>query len=121
MSVFRPLGQMPLLPIWDGIRARVVEGREMTFAVVELDPGATAAAHRHPNEQIGIVLKGSLSFTIGDDRRDLTAGDTYEIAGDVPHEATAGPEGAVVIDVFAPVRTDWSALQAGAPQAPRWP
>jgi quercetin dioxygenase-like cupin family protein len=121
MSVYRPLAEMPLLPIWDGIRARVVEGREMTFAIVELDPGATAAKHEHANEQIGLVLKGSITFTVGDETRQLSVGDTYEIAGRVPHEATAGPEGAVVIDVFAPVRADWGALDAGDPQPPRWP
>ena len=121
MSVFRPLAEMPPLPIWDGILARVVEGREMTFAIVELDAGAAATKHQHPNEQLGIVLKGSITFTIGDETRTLAVGDTYEIAGDVPHEATAGADGAVVIDVFAPVRADWGALEVGDPRPPRWP
>ena len=29
----------------------------------------------------------------------------------MPHEVHTGPEGAVVIDVFAPVRADWQALE----------
>jgi hypothetical protein len=28
------------LPIWEGILARRVEGRHITFAIVELEPGA---------------------------------------------------------------------------------
>lgn len=52
------------LPIWDGVIARAVEGLEMTRAVVELAPNSHVAAHQHLNEQIGIVLKGTLTFTI---------------------------------------------------------
>ncbi len=121
MSVFRALDEIAPLPIWNGILARVVEGREITFAVVELEPGAVAARHQHPNEQIGLVLRGSITFAIGDETRNLKAGDTYEIRGDVPHEATAGPDGAVVIDVFAPIRADWHRFAPVDRRPSRWP
>ncbi len=121
VSVFRALDQIAPLPIWDGILARVVEGREMTFAVVELEPNAVARLHNHPNEQIGLVLRGSMTFVIGSETRTLGPGDTYEIRGDVPHEATAGPEGAVVIDVFAPIRADWHRFTPRAPRPSIWP
>jgi quercetin dioxygenase-like cupin family protein len=121
MSAFVSLAEMAPLPIWQGILARVVEGREMTFAVVELDAHAIAARHQHPNEQLGIVLEGSMTFTIGDERREIHAGDAYEIPGNVPHEAVAGPSGAVVIDVFAPVRADWHRHVPQAPRPPLWP
>ena len=39
----------------------------------------------------------------------------------VLHEATAGPEGTVVLDVFAPVRQDWVDLAPAEPRKPRWP
>jgi quercetin dioxygenase-like cupin family protein len=121
MSVFRPLSAFELVPIWDGVVARAIVGREMTFAVVELGPNATVAEHRHPNEQIGIVLKGSMRFRIGGETREIRVGDTYAIPGDVPHDAVAGPEGAVVIDAFAPVRKDWARLGSEPPRAPVWP
>jgi len=121
MSVFRPLAEIAPLPIWHGVLARVVEGRDLTFAIVELEPDSTVARHDHPNEQIGVVLKGSLRFNIGDESRDLRAGDTYNIPPLVPHDAIAGPEGAVVIDVFAPRRSDWGRFVPGDPHAPRWP
>jgi quercetin dioxygenase-like cupin family protein len=110
VSKFRSLMDIAPLPIWRGILARRVEGRHITFAVVELEPGARAALHQHPQEQLGLVLKGSVHFVIGDEARSLNIGDTYEIPSDVVHEATAGPEGAVVIDVFSPVRSDWHTL-----------
>lgn len=121
MSTYANLAEISPLPIWDGVIARAVEGRELTMAIVELAPNSHVATHQHSNEQIGIVLKGTLTFTIDGERRTLGAGDTYTIAGNVVHEATAGPEGAVVIDVFAPVRADWKRLAPGAPQAPLWP
>ena len=46
-------------------------------------------------------------------RRDaeLGPGGTWRIPSDLPHHAVAGPDGAVVIDIFSPVRADW----VGAP------
>jgi len=121
VSTFDELRALWPLPVWPGVIARTVEGSEMTLAVVELDPGAVVAEHHHPNEQLGIVLSGSMTFTIGGETREIAPGDTYVIPADVPHNATAGPEGAVVIDVFAPIRADWKAFEPGEPTAPRWP
>ena len=121
MSVFAPLGDIPPLPIWTGVLARAVEGREITFAVVELDPDAAVGRHQHPNEQVGIVVKGSMRFNVGDESRDLRVGDTYVIPANVPHDAIAGPGGAVVIDVFAPVRADWKQFAPSETKAPKWP
>ena len=121
MTVFRSVSELNIVPIWEGVAARVVEGREMTFAVVELAPNMAVQQHQHPNEQIGIILTGSLRFTIGDESRDLRTGDTYVIRAGVPHDAVAGPGGAVVIDVFAPIREDWRRFPPEAPRQPLWP
>jgi quercetin dioxygenase-like cupin family protein len=121
MSVFKNLAEIGPLPIWSGVAARAVEGREMTLAVVELEPNSHVSQHQHPNEQIGVVLKGTMTFTIGGEKRDLAAGDTYCIPGNVPHEALTGPDGAVVIDCFAPVRADWKKFAPEAPSRPVWP
>ncbi len=121
MTAFQDLPGMRPLPIWDGIVARSVEGQEMTMAIVELDPGAVAAEHAHPNEQLGVVLSGSMTFRIGDETREIAPGMTYAIPADIPHTATAGPDGCVVIDVFAPPRHDWDGFEPGEPRPPVWP
>jgi unsaturated pyranuronate lyase len=121
MSAFDDLARLGPLPIWDGIAARAVVGEQMTLAVVELDPGAVAREHSHANEQLGIVLSGAMTFRIGDETRELGPGAMYTIPSNVPHEATAGPDGAVVIDVFAPARADWAAFEPAEPRPPRWP
>ena len=93
----------------------------MTFAVVELDPGAVAARHQHPNEQVGLVIQGTLDFEVDGERRQLNAGDTYVIPANVPHKAVAGPTGCVLIDVFAPIRDDWRIHEPQALKLPKWP
>jgi len=121
VSAFEDLGDLRPLPIWDGILARAVVGDEMTMAVVELDPNAVAAEHHHANEQLGIVLRGTMTFRIGEETREIGPGMTYRILAEVPHMATAGPEGCVVMDIFAPPRADWSALEPQERSAPLWP
>ena len=121
MSAFDDLAGMEPLRIWDGVAARAVEGEQLSLAVVELDPGSLVPEHAHMNEQLGLVIRGSLEFRVGDETRELGPGSTWCIPGHVEHGVRAGPEGAVVIDVFAPARADWAAIERDPPRTPRWP
>jgi quercetin dioxygenase-like cupin family protein len=118
---FHELGELAVIQVWDTVAARAVHGERQSLAVIELDPNALVPEHRHENEQLGMVITGSLEFRIEDETRQLGPGETWKIPANVPHEVTAGPEGAVVIDVFAPVRADWEALEQSPPREPRWP
>jgi quercetin dioxygenase-like cupin family protein len=115
------LGDVPLRRIWDGVAARSVDGERLTLAVVELDPGSVVPEHAHEHEQLGLLLRGQMTFRVGDETRALEPGATWRIPSNVPHEVTVGPEGAVVVDVFAPVRGDWTALETEAGRSLRWP
>ena len=113
----------PVIDVWgEAVRARRIEGDRITLALVELAPNAEVPGHDHEAEQLGMVVEGRVTFTLGDERRDLGPGGTWRIPSGVPHQVTAGPAGATVIDVFAPPRADWDAL---VPLAPRpilhWP
>ena len=121
MTPFRHVSELPVLPIWDAVTARVVDGQKMSFAIVELEPDSVVARHQHVNEQAGVVLSGTLRFTVGEETRELHVGDTYMIPGGTPHTVVAGPEGAVAVDVFAPVRDDWRRFTAGPPRRGKWP
>jgi hypothetical protein len=37
------------------------------------------------------------------------------------HGAESGPDGATVLDLFAPPRSEWQAAEAGEPGPGRWP
>jgi quercetin dioxygenase-like cupin family protein len=117
MSAFDGIGRLEHLRVWDGVTAQAVEGERTTLAVVDLEPGSTVPEHRHENEQLGILIRGSMRFRIDGETRDLAAGDTWRILGDVPHSVTAGPEGALAVECFTPARADWAELErlAGRP------
>ena len=121
MSAFEELGEIGPQNIWEGINVRAINGDRITLGVVELEANSVVPEHRHENEQLGMVLSGSLTFRIGEESRELGPGGTWCIPANTPHEVVAGPEGAVVIDVFAPTRDDWSAFAPQAPRDPRWP
>lgn len=121
MSAFDDLVGLEPLPIWDGVLARAVEGERVTLSVVELDAGTVIPEHAHENEQVGLLLAGSMRFRVGDEERNAVPGTTWSIPASVPHEVRVGPDGAVVVEVFAPRRADWDAVERGARRPPRWP
>jgi quercetin dioxygenase-like cupin family protein len=120
-KTFHGLGMLRPYALREGITARAVTGERMTLAVVDLEPNAVLPEHHHDNEQLGFVLRGSMTFTIGAEERKLSEGDTYAIPSHVPHDAIAGPEGCTVVDAFAPVRADWEKLERPDPFPPQWP
>jgi quercetin dioxygenase-like cupin family protein len=121
MSAFDDLSAIPPTGIWEAVAVRAVHGERLTLGVVELDANALAPEHAHENEQLGIVLKGSVTFRVGDESRELGPGGTWSIPPNVPHEVQVGPEGAVVIDVFAPGRADWLEREPSELRPPHWP
>jgi quercetin dioxygenase-like cupin family protein len=121
VSTFVELHEIRPHVLREGVHARVVTGARMTLAVVDLEPNATVPEHKHDNEQLGFVISGSITMRIGSEKRELRAGDTYTIPSSVPHEGTAGGEGATVVDAFAPQRADWASLPRIEPSTGRWP
>jgi quercetin dioxygenase-like cupin family protein len=118
MSAFDDLRDIVPLRIWDGVVARAVDGREATLAAIELDPGTQVPEHQHVNEQTGILLRGALRFRIGDETKELVPGSTWVIPANVPHAVDAGPEGAFLVELFAPPRADWASLERLEPGTP---
>jgi quercetin dioxygenase-like cupin family protein len=121
MSAFASVGAIPPLHIWEGVVSRPVHGERVTFSLIELEPDAVVPEHSHENEQVGILIEGSLRFRIGDESRDVGPGDIWRILANVPHSVVTGPGGAVLVEVFAPARDDWGDVEAGNPRPPRWP
>lgn len=114
------LDEIEPIRVFEGVVARRVEGDHVTLAIVELDPDAIVPEHTHPAEQNGMVIRGQMTFRVGDAERVLGPGGTWRIRGGIRHRAQAGPEGAVVIDVFSPIRSDWEDRER-LDRAPHWP
>lgn len=112
----------PLLAVWgETVSARRIQGERITLAVVELAPNAVVPEHRHEAEQLGMVITGEMHFTVDGEARVLGPGGTWRILSNRPHNVVAGPDGAVVIDIFTPVRADWDDLPVVEGAVPRWP
>jgi quercetin dioxygenase-like cupin family protein len=120
-SAFDDLAAISPQVLADGYLARAVHGKQLTLAVVEIEAGAVLPEHSHANEQLGIVLEGSVIFRVGSETRTLERGGIWRIPSDTPHAVTGGGSGAVVIDVFAPPRDDWRERETSPPRPAIWP
>jgi quercetin dioxygenase-like cupin family protein len=81
------------------------------LSLLEMEPGAEVPLHHHPHEQAGVLLKGKMQLTIGEETRILDAGSLFIIPPNVPHRATAIDGPVTVLDVFSPIREDYVAMR----------
>ncbi len=73
-----------------------------------LTPGMDVFPHKHPFEQLVIIIQGRVRFHVGDEVVEGGPGSMIRIPPDVMHYAE--PEGDEVVmnlDVFAPIREDY--------------
>jgi len=93
--------------IFPGVTIHTHCGERTMLSLVEFAPRARVEPHQHPHEQVGILLEGELTFTIGEETRVLRPGDTWRIPGGVTHAAVAGDQPVRALDVFTPIREDY--------------
>lgn len=118
MSAFDDLAEIVPLRIWGGVVGHPVEGDQLTLTLIDLAADSVVPEHSHANEQVGILLRGSLTFRIGDETRELVRGGTWCIRAHVPHDVRTGPDGATLVEAFAPARSDWASLERLDPGSP---
>ncbi len=97
----------------EGLTTTIFPGEKAMLSVVRIAPGAEGTLHHHPEEQWGVCLEGSGLRTQGDDQVEVAKGDFWRTPGGVPHTMRAGPEGMVVLDVFAPPREAYRKAGSG--------
>ncbi len=97
----------------EGVAARIFPGDQAMISVVNIDPGHKGTLHSHPEEQWGVLLEGSGTRTQGGEEIEVTKGDFWRTPGGVEHTFEAGPDGAKVLDVFAPPREDYKKAGSG--------
>ena len=83
-----------------------VHGEKAMLAKIALKKGCVVPTHQHPNEQISLIVSGSLEFIIGGVSKTVNAGEILVIPADLPHSAIAH-EDMEGLDIFAPPRQDW--------------
>jgi quercetin dioxygenase-like cupin family protein len=67
-------------------------------------PAAVFPRHRHSQEQITLIQRGEVRFTVGNIDHRLRAGGWSVVPPDVEHGLEAGEEGAEVLAIVIPPR-----------------
>jgi quercetin dioxygenase-like cupin family protein len=82
-----------------GVTERVVRGSQATILVTDLDALTIVETHKHDDEHIGVVTRGSIAMVIAGEQRILTVGDTYVIPAGASHGTRVLEQAAQVVDV----------------------
>ena len=98
---------VPVEMLEEGIERQLVVGDDLMLCRLRFAPNVVTAAHDHPHEQITMVERGRVRFTIGREERVAQAGDVLHFPSGCWHGATMLDEEVVLIDIFTPVREDF--------------
>jgi quercetin dioxygenase-like cupin family protein len=98
------LDDLPVTEPFEVLRRRTIESARMTVNEYSFEAGARFPTHHHPEEQVTIVLEGSVELTVEGETAMLPAGGWSVVAGDVKHGIRAGAEGARIVAIISPRR-----------------
>jgi quercetin dioxygenase-like cupin family protein len=90
----------------DLLKRQAIHAENLTICRMEMQTGCVVATHSHHNEQISMVEKGSVKFTVDGQDVVLKAGNVLQILPNRVHSALA-LEDSIVVETFAPRRDDW--------------
>jgi mannose-6-phosphate isomerase-like protein (cupin superfamily) len=85
-------------------------GAKVCLIFVDLEPGDGPKLHRHPYEEVFIVLDGLARFAVGSDSVDARAGQVLMVRPGVPHKFINSGDGRLrQIDIHCNDRfvTEW--------------
>lgn len=97
----------------EGMTTRIFPGEQAMISIVRIEPNRAGNIHSHPQEQWGFCLRGSGIRIQDGEEIAVGAGDFWRTPGDVEHGFVAGDDGAVIFDVFAPPRKEYTRAGSG--------
>jgi len=104
----------PWIEICPGVkRQTTTSGKTMYQMVALLDAGSKMPEHRHPQEQIVHILAGRMKLIVDGTPHELTTGDSFYLASNVPHGVETIEE-TRVLDTFSPPRDEYLTLDEEA-------
>lgn len=91
----------------EGIERQMVVGERMMIVRFRFVPLLVTPEHRHPHEQMSLVVSGRIRFFIEGVERIASPGDVLHFPPNCLHGATMMDEEVVLIDIFSPIREDF--------------
>ncbi len=98
---------IPVEHLAEGIERQMIWGEHLMVCRLQFAPRVVTAVHSHPHEQITLVERGSVRFTVDGQERVASAGDVLHFPPHVQHGATMLDDQVVLIDIFHPLRQDF--------------
>jgi unsaturated pyranuronate lyase len=98
---------IPVERIGEGIERQMIWGERLMICRLTFKPHVVTLVHAHPHEQITLVERGTLVFTIDGQARTASAGDVLHFPSHLEHGATILDEEVVLIDIFSPIRDEF--------------
>lgn len=102
-NFLNPQGGIPR-NLAEGMKTDIFFGENVMVSVVNVDANKAGSLHAHPEEQWGVMLKGSGVRTQDGVDHEVSVGDFWRTPGNIEHTFIAGPEGALILDIFSPPR-----------------
>jgi quercetin dioxygenase-like cupin family protein len=99
--------KIPIEQLEEGIERQMVIGEKLMICRLRLAPHKVTPAHDHPHEQMTIVERGPVLFTIGNEERVAQTGDVLHFPSGTWHGATMLDEEVILVDIFSPIREDF--------------
>lgn len=97
----------------DGVTTRIFPGEQAMLSVVRIEPNARGTLHSHPEEQWGYLIEGSATRIQDGAHIPVEKNCFWRTPSNIEHSVIAGPEGCVILDVFAPPREDYKTAGRG--------
>ena len=91
----------------NGSTIKTVANEHTMFTYFEFGPNPVMPKHKHPHEQISLVLQGSVKMTVGEQEKTLKVMEGVVIPPNIEHEAIALESDTKVLDVWYPLRKDY--------------
>ena len=91
---------VPKEEVLAGIVRQRITGDSFTVVRYSYAPGSVFPTHSHPEEQLTIVHRGSIEFTVDGERQVLTGGSLAIIPPETPHGARVVGDELVVSDNY---------------------
>jgi mannose-6-phosphate isomerase-like protein (cupin superfamily) len=85
-------------------------GAGVSLIFVDAPPGGGPSLHKHPYEELLILLEGEATFVAGDKKLQARAGDVVIVPPDTPHAFTNSGDGRlrqIDIHVSSAFDTEW--------------